>query len=149
MIWCHWLGNSLAKFQIEYEKRLDLRFTVVEPVVRGRSWFHKYPDFPRFMISKICHLRLNHTNLPKHSFQKKLSDTPFCPLHLNDQTECDVNHVLFCCPRFQREQEDLFEALIKLKTPLPTAGFLVSGNAIVLPFIYKIVLKLLANNVNI
>jgi len=64
----------------------------------------------------LTHKCPGHTGVSAHSFKLFLNDSPLCPRH-NEETICDIDHLMFVCPSLRDLRICLKEVLRNLDIP--------------------------------
>lgn len=111
----------------------------LQPDVPPFPWYKYVGSNHRKFFVKICRLRFGHTGLPAHIHRFIPSVPPYCPLHLQNETPADPNHILFSCPKLLPQQLAFESQLIALLIPRPWSLL----SLLALPATYEVIYQFL------
>jgi len=78
-----------------------------------------------------------------HLCRSGLIDSPYCPLHPQSSSICDLNHLFFQCPHLSQLRQTLYTQLLTNNPPSFTASDLISlHNLHAFPAVFSFILSL-------
>lgn len=131
------LVDSCNSFFRDIGKNKGIHYTQLYYKSRRKPWFANFTA-RRLWIVSLCRARANHYNLNASLARKnyiKSGDCSHCP-----NTEQDLDHILWACPRFDTLRADLIKSLsraLKCSPPFSCVQFLTNPTPRVVSHIFR------------
>lgn len=102
-----WKSSSLIKGH---------QYSLIQPSIPIKPWFHKYTSMPKKYISSITRMRLGHTCCLSHLARFHIVRSPYCDCGSEDT----LDHIFFECP-INDQFPNFTNELVKLEIEFPTS----------------------------
>jgi len=112
---------NLEHWSTHYKTKLNQHshYRRIQPDIPSKTWYSKFPNFPRKIIISINRLRFNHNCLPANLARFLPNTSPYCPLHPHTLTLGTANHIFFQCPKLAQNITKFEQLLFASKSPRP------------------------------
>lgn len=130
------LTNKSQEYYLTRGRSFGTYYTQKFYRYRKKPWFASL-NIKREWIVSICRMRSNHHSLNESLYRKNIIQSPACPC--NPETEEDLEHVLWNCPRFDNIRPKLIERLtrtFKCYAPFSSEVFLTEPSPTIISYIF-------------
>lgn len=95
------------------------QYLLIQPHLPSFPWYKQFTNFQRSFIIKLSRLRFGHNRLPVHLKRINITDSDSCPLHPDEPSQANMNHILFECKQLETIRQILYSQILNLHIPTP------------------------------